>query len=164
LVPILQYLWPQLKAKIPEAEFHIHYGSELVSDKTRDILNELFKQDGVYEHGRSSYKTTLEERYKCLAQIYITDVPQEIDCLSVREAALTGCIPILSERGVFSERVGLHIEGDPKSKSVLEDAANLIYKLYTLPDTQLDKYRDAIQHNALKQTWSETADNWINSM
>jgi len=164
LIPILKYLWPLLKTKIPEAEFHIHYGSELVSDSTRALLNELFKQPGVYEHGRSPYKTTLEERYKCLAQIYITDVPQEIDCLSVREAALAGCIPIMSEKGVFSERAGLHIEGDPKSKTVLEDTAELIYKVYSLPDAQLDKYREAIQKNALKQTWSETADNWLSNM
>jgi hypothetical protein len=160
----LKYLWPHLKTKIPEAEFHIHYGSELVSDSTRETLTELFKQPGVFEYGRSSYKTTLEERYKCLAQIYITDVPQEIDCLSVREAALTGCIPIISEKGVFSERVGLHIEGDPKSNTVLEAAAEIIYKLYSLPEEQLDKYRTAIQKNSLKQTWSETATTWLEHM
>lgn len=164
LIPILKYLWPHLKGLIPQAELHIHYGSNLISEPSKLALEPLLKQAGVFEHGRSAYETVIEERYRSLAQIYVTDTPIEIDCLSVREAAITGCIPILSSNGVFAERAGLHIEGDTNKKETLEMAAETIFKLYSLPDEQLNKYREGLIRNALKQTWSETADLWLKSM
>jgi len=164
LIPILKHVWPLLKQKIPSAEFHIHYGSNLISEESKQQLLPLLKQDGVYDHGRSSYADVINERYKSLAQLYITDTPMEIDCLSVREAAIAGCIPVMSSKGVFSERAGLHIDGDPKSISVLEEAAETIFKLYSLSESQLNNYREAVKANALKQTWSETAEQWLKHM
>jgi hypothetical protein len=55
LVNILRHMWPQIKKAIPDAEFHIYYGSELISEKTKQELEILFKQHGVYEHGRGTY-------------------------------------------------------------------------------------------------------------
>ena len=164
LIPILAYLWPALKSKIPDAEFHIHYGSNLISDESRNLLKKLLTQEGVFEHGRSSFEQVIEERYASLAQIYITDTPMEIDCLSIREAAITGCVPILSTKGVFLERVGLHIDGDPNTAESLQIAAEKIFQLYSLPEEQVQKYREALQENALHQTWSETADLWLKNM
>ena len=160
-MPILRYLWPEIRKKIADAELHIRYGSELISDITRQELGPLLKQPGITEHGRSTYDEVLEERYRCLAQIYVTDTPMEIDCLSVREAAIAGCIPILSANGVFSERAGIHVNGDPKTKPVLQEAADTIVRLHGLPNEQLSMFRDALVSNALCQTWSETANKWF---
>jgi len=164
LVPILKYLWPVLRKTIKDAELHIHYGSELISDKTRVILEPLLKTPGVFEHGRSTYEDVTKERLQCLAQLYITDTPMEIDCLSVREAAIAGCIPVLSSKGVFSERAGIHIEGDPSLQAIQEEAAAAIIKLYNLSQPQTSKFREALFNNALKQSWSETADLWVKTL
>jgi len=164
LIPILKHLWPIVRKEISDAEFHIFYGSNLISEKSKKELAEVLKQEGVFEHGRGSHEQVVEERYKCLAQIYLTDTPLEIDCISVREAAIAGCIPILSPTGVFQERAGVHIEGDLKFAETYEKAATAIIKLYKLHDDKMDKFRAALQENALKQTWSETADLWVKDL
>jgi hypothetical protein len=157
-------MWPQIKKAIPDAEFHIYYGSELISEKTKQELEILFKQHGVYEHGRGTYEELLIERQRCLAQLYFTSSPLEIDCLSVREAAILGCIPILSTKAVFPERAAIHIEGDPESKESLELAAANVIKLYGLPHETTTKYRTALMENALTQSWSQTAKLWLEKM
>ena len=164
LVPILKYLWPALRKTIQDAELHIHYGSDLISEKTRTELEPLLKSPGVFEHGRSTYEEVIKERLQCLAQLYITDTPMEIDCLSVREAAIAGCIPVLSSKGVFSERAGIHVEGDPSLQSTQEEAATTIIKLYNLPQPQITKFREALFNSSLKQTWAETADLWTKKL
>ena len=161
LMPILKYLWPAVRKNIQDAEFHIYYGSNLISEKSKKELTGLLLQEGVYEHGRVTQDVIITERYRSLAQIYLTDTPLEIDCMSVREAALSGCIPILSPTGVFLERAGVHIEGDLQKAETYEKAATAIIKLHNLQDDKLDKFRVALQENALKQSWSETADLWL---
>jgi len=161
LIPILRYLWPLLKMQIKDAEFHIYYGSSLISEQSKKELEPLLKQEGVFEHGRVSHEEVIKERYRSFAQLYLTDTPLEIDCISVREAALAGCIPILSPTGVFKERVGVHIEGDLKLFETYEKAAAAILKLYTIQDDKMEKYITALKSNALKQDWSETADKWL---
>jgi hypothetical protein len=161
LVNILRYMWPQIRQAIPDAEFHIYYGSNLISDKTKQDLDTLFKQDGVYEHGRVTNEEILVERQKCLAQLYFTSSPLEIDCLSIREAAALGCIPVLSTKAVFPERAAIHIEGDPDTKEILELAAANVVKLYRLPQDTTAVYRKALVENALTQSWEQTAQLWI---
>ena len=164
LVNILRHMWPQIKKAIPDAEFHIYYGSELISEKTKQDLELLFKQQGVYEHGRGTYEELLIERQRCLAQLYFTGSPLEIDCLSVREAAILGCIPILSTKAVFPERAAIHIDGDPESKEILELAAANVIKLHGLPHEISTKYRTALMDNALTQSWTQTAKLWMEKM
>jgi hypothetical protein len=164
LVNILRYMWPQIKLGIPDAEFHIYYGSDLISEKTKQELEPLFKQSGVYEHGRGTHEELLIERQRCLAQLYFTSCPLEIDCLSIREAAAVGCIPILSTKAVFPERAAIHIEGDPGSKEILELAAANVVKLHRLNESTTLAYRTALIESALKQSWAETAKLWIEKM
>jgi hypothetical protein len=161
LIDILKHLWPKIKAKIPDAIFHIYYGSDLLSDTIKDVLNPLLKQPGVYEHGRSDYYSIHKEHLLSLAKIYITDCALEIDCLSIREAAYSKCIPIMSTYAVFSERAGIHIEGDIKTAKFWDDSLETILKLYNLPDDDLAQFQTALQEVALTQDWETTANLWI---
>jgi hypothetical protein len=163
LVPILKYMWPVIKRARPAAEFHICYGSDLLPKPVKDELGPLLQQPGVYEHKRSSYDDTIMERYKSFAQLYVSGSPLEIDCLSVREAALTGCIPILSNGAVFPERTGIHIDGDPNSQCTLEKAAQTVLGLLDLPDEKLNQFTAAVLSSAQGQAqpWTELAAKWI---
>jgi hypothetical protein len=161
LIPILKYLWPIVRSQIKDSEFHIYYGSSLISEQSKKELAPLLKQEGVFEHGRVSHEEVIKERYRSFAQIYLTDTPLEIDCISVREAAIAGCIPILSPAGVFKERAGVHIEGDLKLIETYEKASTAILKLYNLQDDKMEKFRSALKTNSLKQDWAETADLWV---
>jgi hypothetical protein len=161
LIEILKYLWPKIKAAVPEATFHIYYGNALLQDDIKTILEPLLKQPGVFEHGRINYDEIHKEHQMSIAKLYISDTPLEIDCLSVREAAAAGCIPIMSTAAVFSERAGIHIEGDIKSERIWIEALDTILKLYNLPDTDLENFQLALKEAALKQTWAQTAQKWI---
>jgi len=163
LVPILKYMWPAIKRARPNAEFHIRYGSDLLPKPVKDELGPLLLQPGVYEHKRSSYDDTIMERYNSFAQLYVSGSPLEIDCLSVREAALTGCIPVLSNVAVFPERTGVHIEGDPNSQSTLEAAAQTVLGLLNLPDDKLNHFTTAVFSSAQAQAqpWTEIAVKWL---
>jgi hypothetical protein len=43
-------------------------------------------------------------------QLYVTNTISEIDCISIKESVLAGCIPIISNFGVFEERDGIHYD------------------------------------------------------
>ena len=160
LVEILTHLWPKLKKAIPEATFHIYYGNSLLPHTFISILEPLLKQPGVHDYGRSTYEIIDKAHQTCLAKIYTTDTPLEIDCLSVREAAAAGCIPIMSTSSVFSERAGIHIEGFG-TEEFWSNALETILKLHSLPEQELIKYQEALKDAALKQTWQETAEKWL---
>lgn len=166
LIPIITHMWPHIKKHVPNAEFHIYYGSELISDKTKQNLETLLNMNkgSVFEHGRGTHDEIMTERRRCIAQLYVTDSPLEIDCLSIREAASVGCIPIISTKGVFPERVGLHITGDPTQAQTLEMAATQVVKICSMPDHDLDRYRKALEANALTQTWETTAKLWVTNV
>ena len=119
------------------------------------------KQPGIVEHGRSNYTEIQEEHQASLAKLYITDCPLEIDCLSVREAAAEGCIPIMSTSAVFPERAGIHIEDSINSPHIWTNTLEAILKLYNLSDTDLENFQKALYEATLKQTWSNTAEMWL---
>jgi hypothetical protein len=160
LIPLLRYTWPLIKAAIPEATFHIHYGSELLPPQVLSELVPLLKSDGVYEHGRSSYNEVVLERCRSVIQLYLTSTPLEIDCLSVREAAYLGCIPILSKYAVFSERAGIHIDGDPQLESTHQTTASTAISISRMTEDKREVLVKALQEESLKLTWMEVAAKW----
>ena len=86
-------------------------------DEIRKLINNT---EGVYEHGRVSMEKIIEEKYKSNFHIYLTKTGAETDCISIRESLVTGCIPIISNYGVFEERDGI------KFKVELEDSTSYI--------------------------------------
>jgi len=154
-------MWPKIRRNLPDAEFHIYYGADLLQNTLKLELEPLFNQAGVFEHGRTSYDDTIKARYKAYAQLYVSGTPLEIDCLSIREAAVTGCIPILSEVGVFAERTGIHISGDPMSQDTLERAANTVLDLVKLPDDKVETLIKSLKESAMAQTWIQTGQEWL---
>jgi len=164
LVPILTYMWPLIKQHIADAELHIHYGSNLLPAPIKATLEPLLKQSGVYEHSRGSYTDTIISRLKSFAQLYVSSSPLEIDCLSIKEAAYTGCIPILSTKAVFPERAGIHVEGDPDAKTTLEKAALTVISLVQMQDEKLELLTSALKKSAQVLNWSETANIWCQAI
>lgn len=158
LIPILKYMWPRIRATIPTATFHIHYGS---TETPSPELSTLLEQPGVYEHGRSSYEETLRERTLSVAQIYFSSTPAEIDCLAIREAALLGCIPIISHYAVFTERSGIHVQGDPETQSAQEAAADVAINVSRMSKQRRQQFVEALKKDALATAWPEVARQWL---
>jgi len=161
LVPILKYMWPKIKAAIPTATFHIRYGNDRLNSALLAELTPLLQQAGVIEHGRSTYKETLQERAQSVAQLYLSSTPAEIDCLSIREAAALGCIPIISHYAVFTERAGIHVKGDPEKQETQLAAADIAINISRMPEQRRAQLIQTLKKDALTTTWDEVATQWL---
>lgn len=135
LYPILRYLFPIIKRAIPQMELHIYYGMSRVKDKNFiNAMNQLFQQDGVYEYGRQPFSTIVREKYMSNFHLYFTSTSVEIDCISIRESARMGCIPLLSQHGIFPTRPGIHLPGDPNVPQTYLQTANAFIQMFKNTD------------------------------
>ena len=108
---------------------------------------------GVIDHGRQSTNIIVREKYLSTFQLYITNTPSEIDCISIRESLITGCIPLISNFGVFQEREGIHFELYDH-ESVLKEIAIQIIRLYENPK-QIDHFSKIFQKSSTILSWDD---------
>jgi hypothetical protein len=160
----LKYIWPRIKEKIPQAEFHIYYGDDLLSPELKTILAPLYNLPGVYNHGRVSLKKIAIEKKRASFQLYVTDTNAEIDCISVRESAAAGCIPIITSKAVFGEREGFHVSVEnAKNPEEMSKAADEIVSLAMNKELVLET-SSRIRESSLIFDWNKVANEWINHM
>jgi hypothetical protein len=160
----LEYIWPHIKEAIPEAEFHIYYGDDFLQEELKNRLSALYELPGVTHHGRVSLQKIAAEKKRASFHLYVTDTPAEIDCISVRESAAAGCIPILSNKSVFSERDGFKVSvQDIRNPEEMKKAAQEII------DCVMDKefvegMSQELKNSRLVFGWQDVADKWISVM
>jgi glycosyltransferase involved in cell wall biosynthesis len=164
LLPILQYMWPIIFKNEPRAEFHIYYGMDHVRDE--NILNSaktLLAQPGVMDHGRQPRSMIIREKYASLFHLYITNTTAEIDCISIRESCAAGCIPLLSNSGVFKHRDGLHFELRETEVECYQQIACRILDILKEREQTL-RISEQIKSSQLLLPWSEVGDRWLKVM
>jgi hypothetical protein len=158
---ILQYIWPIIKKLEPKAELHLYYGLNMFNDK--NLINHYKKligsSCGVIDHSRQNTEFIVREKYLSSFQLYITNTNSEIDCISIRESLVTGCIPLISNFGVFKEREGIHFEFVENS-SILNSIGVEIVKL--IKDQQkLEILRNVFKKSSTILSWSDIANKWL---
>jgi hypothetical protein len=161
LSEILQYVWPVIYHYEPRAELHVYYGMDNIKDKNKkNLFEQLLTQPGVMDHGRQSMNLIIREKYMSSFHLYITNTPDEIDCISIRESLVTGCIPLISNFGVFKSREGIHFE----LKDEIECYQNIGAKILEIleQNDKLDMYRDKIKKSPLIISWDNIAKKWLN--
>lgn len=114
-------------------------------------------QDGVKECGRISQEELLKEKAKANIHLYTGDF-QEIDCISVRESACLGAIPVVSKNvEVFAEKpYCISIEGDPRSKIMQEKTAEKVIEILKNPELA-----ESLRQGPVNETWENTALEWL---
>ena len=161
---ILVYCWPHIRKSIPNAELHCFYGMSLCEHSVRTKFEKLFMEtEGVYEHGRVTIDEIIKEKQKASFHIYLTDDKSETDCITIRESAILGCIPLLTRDNVFSERIGMFYDIDRSNeKSGYKSIADKIVEL-AKDKTAISEVRKNIQEHALRTepSWDEIANEWI---
>ena len=169
---MLKWGWPKIKKVCPDAYMKVYYGWDLF-DKVREdnedtklyksLVLELLAQEGVEECGRISHEKLLIEKEKASFHYYVGDF-QEIDCISVRESASLGCIPVVSDYvEVFNEKEYCHkIHGDPKYKDTQEKAAEEIIKM--MKDDEYYKGILSKTNVSDNETWDSVAEKWLSYM
>jgi hypothetical protein len=166
---MLKWGWPKIKKECPDAYLNIFYGWEGFDCVKKDYENrqlykkeiiELLKQDGVKECGRISREKLLTEKQKANIHYYIGYF-QEIDCISVRESASLGAIPVVSkECHVFEEKdYCIKVEGNSTTQETQEKGADLIIEM--LKNTEsTDNYRKNMKIPK-EETWENVSKKWI---
>ena len=160
LVPLLMYVWPHIARNEPRAELHVYYGMDGITDQNeKQQLTMLLGQPGVMDHSRRPVEEIVKEKWKSSFHLYVTDCIGEIDCISIRESLITGCVPLLSKSGVFEKRDGLHFDLD-KSPQNYQQIANGILNLLQKPEF-IDMCRTQFKVSKLIVSWEEIAEKWV---
>jgi len=164
---MLEFGWPIIKRHIPEAELHIYHGwvrRELQSqyDDWRQKMEELFQQDGVFEHGRVSQEKLISEKATASIHYYACTYP-EIDCISVRESAAVGCVPVTTDFAVFKEKeYCVRVTGNPSDQETQEAIAYRIVGLLKDQD-ELAALRKHFKEIVKQETWQEISKVWLHT-
>lgn len=163
---LLKWGWPIVKKDHPDAELHIYYGWNTFDVMTRgnperrmwkEKMLELLKQEGVYEHGRIDQKKLLQEKAKAKIHWYPCTF-EEIDCISVRESAAVGCIPVVTDYAVFTEKPYVIMGGqNPRDKRTQEDLAKKVSELLGQDTKEISKAQKKL---ASQETWENVSRQW----
>ena len=160
LGPILQIMWPIIKHNEPDATFHIYYGMDNVRDENfKNNMNQLLQYPGVIDHGRQPVEVIVKEKQTASFHLYYSATDAETDCISIRESCVAGCIPILSKHGVFAERNGIHLDGNPKIKEDLIKAASSIVNMLKDGGNTIEESRQKLIQGK-DHTWLDIAASW----
>jgi glycosyltransferase involved in cell wall biosynthesis len=152
LMELLELTWPIIYKYEPRAEFHIYYGmSGIQNAEIRNKLLFLMSQPGVMDHSRQPLEIIAREKWTSSFHLYPSLTDAEIDCISIRESMVCGCIPILSNFGVFKERDGIHFDLESNEHS---------YKMIGINILQMLKNKESIANNRLKIRTSKNIVSW----
>lgn len=155
---ILFWVWPIIKRCEPSAEFHVYYGMNSVKEQDfKDQMTKLLCQPGVVDHGRCSVDSVIKEKHTSTFHLYYSKTNCETDCISLRESACAGCIPIISKYSVFKERSGIHLDGDPYNQNDMQKIGLEIVKL--MKDHQnIERIRNSLIGK--ETSWDDIAKLW----
>ena len=122
----------------------------------------LLSQPGVMDHGRQPMDIIIREKYLSSFHLYLSDTEAEIDCISIRESLITGCIPIISKLKVFGERHGIQYIWEPTNKNLGKMIGeDLVTKMY---DTKsLDNAREQLKNSNTIISWTDVAQKWLDT-
>ena len=157
---ILENVWPHIYNVEPKAEFHIYYGMDYIFDQNfKSRLKMLMSQPGVMDHGRQPMEMIIREKYLSTFQLYLSNSDAEIDCISIRESLVTGCIPIISKFGVFANRHGIQYDWDPSNKVLGKAiASNIINEMNN--DQFIESARKQLMGSGTIVSWKTVAETW----
>lgn len=160
LVWMVVGLWPVIQKLEPRAELHVYYGIDSVRDEEhKKVLIDAFSKMNIIDHGRQPFEIIRREKQHSTFQLYPCLNDAEIDCISVRESLVAGCIPILTKAGVFKERDGFFIDFDIKDKDSLVPAAIEIVKL-ARNKLVIDALRTELFKSKTIVSWGDIAKQW----
>lgn len=169
---MLKWGWPIIKKEVPDATLDIYYGWNLFDTihkgnaaqmAWKEKVVELMGQKGVKEHGRVGHYELLDIKARSAIHYYATNF-EEIDCISVRESALVGCIPFTTDYAALEGRgYCVTTEGDPNEQETQEAVAYKIVEHLKDPDLLKD-IRIKFKALAKEESWENVANKWLENL
>ena len=160
---MLDKIWSKIYKHQPLAEFHIYYGMDYIYDNQfKTTMQYLLGQHGVMDHGRQAMDIIIKEKQLSTFHLYITDTIGEIDCINIKESLVSGCIPIISDSGVFKERDGLKfsLNQDIPIDDIYNTIADKIIEFMNSYDS-INLLREELKKSNTIISWSTIADKWL---
>ncbi len=165
---MLTWGWQIIKREIPEAELNIYYGWTKRDSTEKQIpwkqkMMELMQQEGVIEHGSIGHNQLMYEKSTSVIHYYGCSYG-EIDCISLRESAMLGCVPVTTNYAAIKEKdYCIKVDGDPQAKETQEALAYRIVELLKNPQ-ELETIREEIQEKVKNETWEQVAPLWLKNI
>ena len=132
----------------------------IYDESYKNRLRQLMSQPGVMEHGRQSMDMVIREKHMSTFHLYLSTSVAEIDCISVRESLVAGCIPIISNFGVFAGRHGLQFNWDPSNKELGKSvASDIINKMNN--KQFIESARTQLMGSNTIIGWNDVAKQWL---
>ena len=128
----------------------------MFTEEVQNHLKQFTALPGVIDHGRQPIEMIIREKYMSSFQLYITNTIAEIDCISIRESLVTGCIPLISNFGVFAEREGIHFNLVDNNPELMKDIAINIVKIINDKD-KMDVLRNVFKKSSTIIDWTTVA-------
>lgn len=165
LESLLLYGWPIIHEAIPDATLDLFYGFtkrdyQQGNTAWREHLEKLIAESpGVTDWGLVGHKHLMQEKSKAAIQYYPCTYP-EVDCVSVRESSIVGCVPVTTDAFVFAEKgYCISVPGDPDDPETHRAIARRVVELLKNP-AELDKIRTETRAIAQAETWENIAQRW----
>jgi len=161
LYELLSIVWPIIFKFEPRSEFHIYYGMNGVKDEQfKNAIVPLLAQPGVMDHSRQPMELIINEKWKSTFHLYITKTEEEIDCISIRESIASGCIPMISDFGVFKERNGIHFKmTESPTQNDYKNFASQICSIMRNKEL-ISRFRSEIINKEKFEDWETTSKEW----
>lgn len=168
LEQMLEYGWPIIRRSLPTVELHIYHGwsrreLHIQHEQWRKKMENLFQQDGIFEYGRVSQIKLISEKANASIHYYACTYP-EIDCISIRESAAVGCVPVTTDFAVFSEKkYCVKVQGEPNARETQEAIAYCIIDLLK-DQSRLSQLRTQFSNLAIQETWEKNSQSWLQAL
>ncbi|MDJ1185324.1 hypothetical protein [Roseofilum casamattae] len=165
LESMLRYGWPLIKQEIPQAELHLFYGFTKRDDRQaqlpwKEAMMKLIADTGAIDRGKVGYEELMAEKATAAIHYYGCTY-EEVDCISVRESSLVGCVPVTTDFAVLGEKnYCVTIPGEAADPKTQEAIARKIIHLLQHPD-ELATIRQKTQELAKHETWDNLAPLWL---
>lgn len=165
---IVLYLWNRIFKLEPLCELHVYYGMDYIyDDNFKKQMQYILGSKGVIDHGRQSLEYIIKEKYLSNFHLYPTDTISETDCINVKESLVAGCIPIISNFNVFSERDGFKIDwsnrlviDNKNNDEFFDNAANKIVELM-YNDKECNELRSKLYDSNTIISWEKISKLWF---
>ena len=166
-------MWPQIKAKIPNAELHIAYGWDMFLKgysnnpymmNWKERMEKLMEQEGITHHGRLSKADLDELTLSCDIWAYYCTF-DETNCITALNSQRLGCVPITMARAGLLDTVysGKLIDGDGFEPETKEEYLNALVYAYENPEW-LQKESDKARNGIEKFYWGNIATLWLKEL
>ena len=170
---ILLEMWPEIKAKFPDATLDICYGwtvfDEIFANNAEKLawkqtLMSVIKSDpNITDHGRVGKKELKEIRQKCGIWAYPTYFT-EINCITALEMQRDGVVPVTMQFAALKETVGagIKVEGDIDDPEVKRSYLDALLDM--MGDEEYWKSQHELGINFAKDyDWTDIAKGWTES-